>query len=787
MRAIDRKLVRELWMLRGQALAIAFVIMGGVATWIISFSTIDSLVMTQESFYREGRFAEIFASVRRAPERLRREIAELPGVGQLETRVNSGATLEVAGFPDPVMGQFVSLPDEGQPLLNRLYLRAGTLPGPRAADEIVISQPFADAHGLEPGDAITAILNGRRRDLTVVGIALSPEFVYQIRPGDLFPDFERYGIVWMRRQPLATAFDLEGAFNDLALTLAPGAVAEEVIDRLDLLLAPYGGVGAFPRDDQISHLYLSQEIEQLEASALIIPFIFLGVASFLLSVVVSRIVAQQRDLIAVLKAFGYSNRAVGAHYAGMILLVVGLGSVPGILAGAWAGQSLARLYSQFFFFPYLEFHLGLDVMLNGVLVAAAAALLAALGAVRRASRLPPAEAMRPEPPASYRPTLVERLGLQRLFDQPTRMILRHIERKPLKSLISVLGIALAGAMLVVSGFQRDAIDYMVGVQFNLAQRDDLQVSFVEPASRKALFELAGLPGVHHAEPYRAVPVELRAGHRSHRTAIQGYEQGAVLRRALDADLRPIAIPAEGLLLTDHLGEKLGVGAGDILTVQVLEGARPLLQVPVAGLVSEFIGLASYMDIAALNRLMREGPAISGAFLAVDPAAREGLFRELLHRPRVLGVTQRDVAISAFYESFAETLLVLAFVYTLLAGSIAFGVVYNSVRIALSEHSRELASLRVLGFSRGEVAYILLGELALLTLAAIPVSFLIGREFARVIAESVASELFRIPLIIEPATYGFTALVLLVATLLSALLIAKRLYHLDMVAVLKTRE
>ncbi len=786
-RALTRKLLRDLWNLRGQALAIAMVIAGGVATWVISYSAIDSLVLTQDAFYRESRFAEVFATLKRAPKRLEERIADIPGVAEVETRTVALANLEVEGFADPIRGLMVSIPDQGESRLNRLFLRSGRLPAPRAPDEVVVSEPFAEAHGFRAGDTLDAIINGRRRTLTMVGVGLSAEYVYQIAPGDLFPDYERYAILWMREEPLSAAQGTQDAFNDVALTLEQGVQPQEVIDRLDDLLRPYGSTGAIARADQASHKYLEQEIDGLRSSAGVVPVIFLAVAAFLINVVIARTVDQQRDQVAVLKAFGYGNRAIGMHYAGLILLIVAVGSLPGVLAGAWAGSALAELYRVFFRFPYLHYVLAPEVVITGVGITAGAALLGALRAVRKASRLPPAEAMRPEPPMVYRASVVERAGLQRWFDQPTRMVMRHLERKPGKALLSVLGIAMAGAILMVGNFQEDAIDFMLDVQFGLAQRQDLTVTFVEPTGREAVLELAGIPGVFRAEPFRSVPVQLRVGHRTYRTAIQGFENRGDLYRTLDARLRPVEFPPEGVLLTDYLGERLGVQPGDWITVEVQEGAQPVREVQVAGLVSEYVGLSAYMHIDALNRLMQEGPVVSGAFLAVDRAQQTRLFAELRERPRIIGTSQREVGIQSFEETMGETLLVFAFVNTLLAGSIAFGVVYNAARITLSETSRELASLRVLGFTRGEVAYILIGELAVLTLLAIPVGFVIGYWFCAVIAQAFASELFRIPLIVEPSTYGFSAMIVLAAAVISALLMGRKLYHLDLVAVLKTRE
>ena len=789
--ALTRKLLRDLWRLRGQALAIAAVVAGGVATWVISFSTIDSLETTQRAFYRDYRFTEVFASVTRAPDRVAERAAALPGVRAVDARVGGQARLRVAGFDDPVTARLVSLPERGEPRLNRLYLRSGRLPEPGRDDEIVISEPFADAHDIRPGQRIEARLEatiqGRRRTLEVVGVGLSPEFVYQIQPGALFPDFERYAIAWMREPALAAAWNMEGAFNDLVVELAPGVAPERVIPALDRLLAPYGGTGAYARDNQISHEYLTQEIKGLRASALIVPVLFLGVAAFLLHVVTGRTVQQQRDQIAVLKAFGHDDRVVGLHYLLLVGLMVLLGALPGLALGAWAGHGIAELYSEFFRFPFLAYRLSPATALGGIAVALLAAVVGAALAVRRAVALPPAEAMRPEPPASYRPTIVERLGLQRWLDQPTRMILRHLERSPVHAVLAVLGIALAGGLMTVGNFQEDAIDYMIEAQFRLAAREDATVTFTERTGRAALFELEAMPGVRAAEPFRSVPVELVHGPRRYRTGIQGYAPDARLHRALDAQLRPIRLPPAGLTLSSWIADRIDVGPGERVTVELLDGSGERYSVPVVGTVKDFVGAGAHMRLAALNELLGEGPILSGAYLSLAPGAGAAVYDRLQQRPRVAAISQRRAAIDAFMDTLGESLLVFAFVNTLLAGSIAVGVVYNSARLALSERRRELGSLRILGFTRGETAYILLGELILLTLAAIPLAWLLGYGFCALVASGLSSELYRIPLVVEPSTYGLAALVIVAAMALSATLVARQLNRMDLVEVLKIRE
>jgi putative ABC transport system permease protein len=787
MKVLDRKLLRELWGMRGPAVAIAMVITSGVATFVMSLSTLHSLQETRAAFYDEYRFAEVFATVKRAPEGVTELIREIPGVQAVETRVIGQVVLDIEDFADPVTGTLKSIDESGEALLNRTYLRRGRDLDPSRSDEVMLSEAFADAHGFDPGDSITAIVNGRRQQLSIAGIALSPEDIYSMAPGGIFPDFERYGVLWMGREGLANALDMDGAFNHVALTLAPGTPEEEVIGRLDEILERYGGLGAYGRADQISHRYLSEEFRQLRLLATIFPVIFMSVAAFLLNVVVSRLVRTQRQQIATLKAFGYTDLAVLVHYVKMISVIVVLGVIAGIGAGAWLGQGMARMYMTFYKFPYLRFEIGAWVIISAGLISLAAAWAGTLYSVWQAVREPPAEAMRPEAPASYRVSLVERLGLKRWLTQPTRMILRHIERRPVKSLMSIVGVAFALAILMVGMFFQDAVDVMIQVQYGFAQREDMAVAFVEPTSYRAYYELLSLPGVQYGEVFRSVPVDLRFEHRRFRTAIQGIEPDGDLGRLIDTDLAPVSIPAEGIVLTDYLAEVLGVGVGDTLTLEIREGSRPVHRVPISALVSEYIGVSVYMQRAALNRLMGEGDAISGAYLATDDRYESDIFAALEEMPRVAGTIVQKNAIESFYETAGNQLLTFALINTVLAGSIAVGVVYNTARVALSERNRELASLRVLGFRRAEVSYILLGELAVLTLVAIPVGFLIGRALCAYMIATFRTDLFRIPLIIDPSTYSYSAAVVVVAAAISGFIVRRRIDRLDLVAVLKERE
>jgi len=787
MKALHRKLLRDLWRLRGQVFAIALVMASGIGVLVMSLTTVESLEETAIAYYERYDFAQVFAHVERAPEHLRDRLREIPGVRTVETRVVRTAVLDIEGFEEPVIGRLVSVPERHEPQLNRLALRQGRYPRLGAPDEAVLTEPFAQAHGLEVGDKLRAIINSRWRVLTVVGIALSPEYVYAIGPGALMPDDERFGVLWMGHEALQAAYDLDGAFNDVSLALLRGTDPESVVDRVDRLLAGYGGVGAYARADQISNWFLMSEIAQHRTLSTILPTVFLAVAAFLTHMVMGRLIAVERAEIGLLKAFGYRNRDIALHYTRFVLGIGVVGVLLGWFVGYWLGLYHTRLYAEFYHFPFLHFRPSAKSFLLAGFVSLASALIGALGAVREAAALPPAEAMRPPAPPMFRRTALSRLGFIQRLDQPTRILLRQIARWPGRSFITAAGIAMSVAVLVTSMQWIDAINRMVDVYFLDAQAQDVSIGFGEPRSSEIERDIARLPGVMTTEPMRAVAAKMRAGSREEREAVQGLPANQELYRVYDAQGRELRLPPEGLVISTMLAKLLDVGIGDRITVEVLEGRRPVFEVPVVDTFETYIGSPAYMDIRALDRLMRERPSVTAVHVRVDDAKRAALFRELKNLPRVTSVTVKDAAVQTFHETMAKTIMIFISFFIVFSCALAFGVTYNAARISLSERGRELATLRVLGFTRAEISYILLGEVALLTFVALPLGCASGYLLASLIVHAFETELYRVPMVIVASTYGWAILIGVAATAVSALLVRRRVDHLDLIAVLKTRE
>ncbi len=785
---LDRKLLRDLSRMKGQVLAVSLVMACGLAMMIMMRSLIFTLESTRSVYYQQHAFADVFASLKRAPLSAAERFKTLPGVALVEPRVVVDVSIDLPGIAEPATGRIVSLPEDGGPsLLNRVFLRKGRMPLPDGRREVLLGEAFAETHGLQPGDSLVAVINGRRENLLISGIGLSPEFVFEARPGEPLPNRKLFCVMWMNYRALAVAFNMDGAFNDVVIDVAPGASAESVIGEVDRRLASYGGTGAYTRMDHPSARRLDDELRVLRMLSHTYPLVFLGVAAFMVNAVLSRIVRLQREQIAQLKALGYSSRQVGLHYLKFVLAIGTLGTLIGGISGWLFGGQLVDLYTQFFLFPSLEFTLDRKALGQALLLCLGASVAGVLTVVLQAMRLPPAEAMRPEPPADFKPSLFERIGLARFCSLPFLMALRNIERRPWQAVFTALGLALATGLMVLPGAMSDSINHLLTVQWNSAERQDVAVFLSEPSSLKGFHNLGHLPGVTRAEPVRIIPTRLSHGHRDRKVSVTGVSQGDDLNRMLDVNARPIPIPPDGLLVSAKLAEVLGAGVGDPLQVEILEGRRTTAEVPIRGLITDYSGLNAYMEIGALRRILREGDTVNGAFLSVDHQHWGRFMREVKDTPRAAFVMVTRDQRAAFRETTAKSIGIIRKLYFALATIVAFGVVYNSARIALSERGRELATLRVVGFSLPEVRAVLVGELTVLVLLAIPAGLWFGRGLALLIISSFSTETVRLPMLVHQSSYAIAVVVVLAAALGSFALVSRMLAKLDLVGVLKARD
>lgn len=783
---LGRKLGRELWRLRLSLFAVAMVGAVGVANLVMARATLESLRESREEFYRRYRFADVFAEVERAPEALARRIADIDGIAAVDTRVIAAGRAELTGFGEPIRVVAVSLGDHDSANLNAVHLREGRLPAPGERRAAVLSDGFAQAHRLRVGSEVTLVLHGHRQRFTVLGIGTSPEHVAQMDPSSIFPDARRFAVAWLPRETLAAATDLDGAFNSVAITLQPGASEPAVLAALDRVLRRYGGRGAIGREYQRSHRYLSEEFRQLDTMARTFPVVFLAVSAFILQVVLGRLVASQREQIGILKAFGYGTWRIAAHYTGLALATGGLAALFGVAGGMLLGARMADLYREFYRLPWIDFHLSSGLLGIAVLVSLASAIAGAALPAISAARLAPAEAMRAEAPSSR---WLRRAGRRKRLPlgQSHRFILRNLQRRPIRSALTWLGLASGTAIIMMGRFQNDAIDLMIDQQFRRTERHDIAVDAVQARGRAAQRELEHLTGVLQVEPVRVLPAKVSFRAADYRTAVRVLDDGAQLRRTLDSDGRPITAPLRGVLLTDYLARMIGARPGDEILIDPLDARSPPVGLPLVGTTNEPFGAQAYVNAETFDTVLDRSLQDAGWLLAVDRLRQPEVLQALDRRPYVAGIDQRGLAIRNFKDGMANTILTFTLIATGFGIVITLGVVYSAARVSLSEQARDLASLRILGFTRGEVSYLLVGELVLLALAAVPLGFAAGHGLAALLIAGFDSDLFRIPHYISLRTHAFAGAISLACALACGLALRRRVDRLDLVAVLKARE
>ncbi|HVP59287.1 MAG TPA: ABC transporter permease [Myxococcaceae bacterium] len=788
MKPLDRKVLRDAWRLRAQGGSIALVICCGAAVYLGSAGTTMTLKTALDEYYARYRFADVFARLKRAPEPVADRLRAIPGVGQVETRIVRDVSMDVPGLDEPATARLVSIPDQGPPALNRLHLKAGRWPEPGRDDEVLANQAFADADHLVPGATLAARINGRLQRLQIVGVALSPEFVYQLKEGALFPDDRRFGVVWMPRQGLASAFDLDGAFDDVVIRLAPGASAPAVVAEADRVLDRYGSLGAYGRDRHISHRLVTNEFKQLTVMATIVPGIFLVVSAFLVNLVFSRLLDTERDQIAALKALGYGNGTIALHYAKLVGIIIVTGLLGGLLVGDYFGNLLTGLYMDYFHIPLLRYRLDPHQVLLVSALSLGAAAVGAWASLHRATSLPPAEALRPPAPPDYRPSALERAGLGQLLGVSGRFVLRQLARQPGRAFLSSLTFGLALSIVVVTVSMFAAMDVLLLRALPAAQREDLSMALVTSAGAdEVLAELRDFPGVLNTEAVRTAPVRLRFGHRFRDVAISGISPTAQLRRLVGLELRPRALPADGLVLTGALAEVLRVHAGDVVEVELLIGDRRTGALPVNGVVDEPVGFGATMADDALARWLGERPLVDLALVELDQTQVLPFLTRTKEMPRVTSAVQQRTLLALFQEMMNRTMWVDLVFLAGFAGALAFSIVYNDARIALSERARELATLRVIGFTHREVARLLFSGLAVEVLLGLPIGAVLGALIAAALSPVFSNETVRFAVVTTPRTLAESSLFIVGAAVLSAAGVNWRIGRLDLISVLKTRE
>ena len=791
-RILDRKLLRDLRQNAGSLAAVVGILVAGVTVYVELGSSQRNLQQAQRHYYAQCRMAHFWVRVKKMPAAELHALRQLPGVVQLQGRIGFYATVDLPGEPEVVNALVLSLPQAADGTLNRIVLRRGGYFTPRRDNQVIVSDAFARRHRLLPGQTIHVLLGDRRQELHVVGTAISSEFVYMMGPGSITPDPEHFGVLYIKHAFAEEVFDFQGAVNEVLGRLSPRGQrhVEQLLQRIQRRLKPYGVVSTTPLRDQPSHRFLTEEIEGLETFTYIMPTMFFAVAALVLHALMSRWVQQQRVIMGTLKALGYSDRQLLLH-------VLKFGAAVGVVAGALGvagGYGLSiwvtQIYATFYEFPQLRHHFYPDLAAWGFAISVLVSVLGVWQGAWQVLRLQVAEAMRPPPPPLGGAVWLERLGwLWRRLRFQWRLALRNVLRNPFRS-GTVVAAALAGSALLTAGLMlHDSMWFLLDFQFRMVQRADMELTFKDHHPRRAADYIGHFPQVGYLEPVAWIPCTIAHQHRQRRITLTGVEPAALLTTPRTRDGRRAAVPRSGLLLTRKLAQILHVRPGDVVTITPTQGEQRTYQVPVARITDSYLGLNAYADRRFLDRLLGEEELVSGVQLLGTARDRSigAIHRELKQTPGLQYISARRDMIANLQETLIRVNTIFIGLLIFFAGVIFFGGVLNTSLLNLAQRRREAATLRVLGYGPWEVGNLFLREAALLNALGTLLGLPAGYGLCHFLAWLYETEMFRLPVVFHPQVVIETLGCAFLFALVAHAVVQRLIHRMNWPEVLNVRE
>ncbi|MDA8792732.1 FtsX-like permease family protein [Bacteriovoracaceae bacterium] len=780
-----KSLLRELLHLKSQILSISLIVGIGVGVYFGFSSTHQSLLESRDHFYQEYNFPHLFAHLHKTPNYLLSRIKDLPGVKDTEGRIEHDALLTLPKLKEPGVVHFVSLPNGKQPNYSKLFLLQGRLPSAHSNNEVVISESFFLAHNLKLGDKFSANINGSKKTFVIRGVGVTPEHIIALQPGSSFPDDLHFTIAWVNHSALAPLLNMSTSFNSLVIQLNQPHYQDSVKSQVEQMLERYGLLQLLSRDKQMSAVYVREELKQLDVQAKTIPIIFFLVAAFILNIVISRLIRSQRTQIATLKSLGIGNYSISTYYFCFSLVIVILGTILGFVIGSWIGRNMVMLYGYYYHFPILKYKFTYHQLFISLLFSVLTAFFGTTKALKNIFRLSPAEALKPPTPINYKNKWLEKsLFFQQLAIQ-LRMIVRGVITTPIRSLSVGLGLSFAVVLLILGLFWNDSLNALMFSQFGIRQKETGQITLSREMEAKVVKQIERFPGILMAEGYRSIPVKIKFNNQEEVSSIKGFPVNYALTDVINETFTPLKIPKDGFHISKNLAQKLSASKGDILEIELLEGRKRKLRIPILNIMDSFYENQILTSRSHLAKILQTDDLVNSILFRtyLDPSE---LYAKLKNLPAVTSITYKDAAVKKFQETSAKFLLVFAFIFSLFAAAIGFGITYNNLRVTLAERDWELSTMMILGFRQSEVFKTMAHEITLLLIVFVPVGWVLGFYNARWILMKLSMEEFPIPFSITSLTFLIATFVIVMSTLVSYFIIYNGLKKMDLVATLKSR-
>lgn len=780
-------ILREILKSKGQFIAAAAVIFAGIVMFSASYMSYQNLKNSVDSYYEQYRFLDYYAEVQSLSQAAVNEVKGLKGVKDAIGRITVDVGADMSENKR-VTVRLISLPDKGQPEINQLVLRSGGYLSDNDQNSCLVSRKFAEFYRLKKGSKIKAVINLKIHEFNVDGIVDSPEFIYAMKSStEVSPSPEKFGVVYIKESAAKSILGTGAMYNQLLAVFEKGSAEKELVDEVEDTLQPYGFISGTEREDQLSNTMVDNEISELEQIAFMFPMLFLTVAATIIYIMQRRIISNQRTLIGVMKALGYTNGRILLHYILYSVLIAFTGAIPAVFVGLLVGMKFTQLYNQIFSIPVMEIKIYWSIFAMGILMSIGFCLLAGYNAAKRVLDIQPAEAMRSEAPKSGKRIFLERVGFiwNRLYFG-WKMSIRNIFRSRTRTMFTIVGMMATIMFFMVSLFFMDSIKFILHQNFEVFQRQDYKVVFSQPSSYYDAIELKSLNGIRKVEPILEVPIELTKGWRTEETLAIGLINDNSFYRLIDEIRAPVKVPGSGILIAHSIAEKLDIKPGDTVKVKLYLGKVLEKDVKVAGIVKQYAGFSCYMNIKELGELAEEGIYATGALISMKAGSEDLVIDKLYEMSGIETVEARA-------DSYKDFLQFMNLMNTFVAFMIFFGtimgfaIVFNTTVINIMERRRELASLKVLGYTGREVENIILRENMMIGVISLLPGIVFGRFMCGFLAHQFSNELFALEVVISPITYIITCLSVFVFTVIAQLANRKSISGLDMVEVLKNRE
>ena len=783
MRSLRRKAVRDLWGSRALFLGTALLLALGVGMFVAMYSAFRNVAASEALTYRELKFADVFYTFVPTTSRAVDRIKKVSGVSAVEGRIVRDLPLRRPNDPrSTVVGRLISLPEEGRPSVNDVKIRRGGYLPDGTGKSVIIDEQFANYYGLDPGDSVALRIEDRDTEFEVAGTFTSPEYIWKAKSSvEPFVARGEFAVVMARGDIVADLLAAEGLVNEITVRFEPGSDPDATLDRLDDAISRYGTNQVTEREDQISYALLQLDLEGFQQMAVAVPALFLIVTAMTVYVSLTRTVRSQRPLIGLMRAEGYSRGQILRHYLTFAVIVGAVGGVVGTPIGLVLGSYVTELYVNTLSIPLTAVEIQPDLLAIGIAVGIAVCVTGGLQPALSAARLDPSEAMRPGVYRAIGLAWVQRLSQLGRTPYTLRLGLRNMVRGPWRTLSSIMGLMMAVGLVLAALGMFNSMNRGFSVQFDEIQKYDLKVIFTRPTHTQAMDVYLSWPEVGQAEPIAEVPIEIKNGDNSKYTVLTALsERGTLMRLPLLEGAEPLQ--GSGIFLTDNLADQLGAVVGDEVTVKSEERDETYA---VAGLVRQPLSEAAYMNFSEAYAVLRGSYASGGLLKLNDPSRMAAVEERLESRPGVLVVEQKEQVRRSFQELMSAFYQFLA-IFGAFAAALGGFTVFNTVTINVIERTRELATMRTLGFSRLQIDALITAENLLAGSIGILLGFLMGYLLSVLLLDLSSGESFTLETYISPVSYllvGTSALLIVVVSQVPGL---RSLHRLNLAEAAKER-